>query len=161
MSDARKFRELFANDKILKNLLTEMKARDVTLAHEKKWIKNLLKMYKKKKPEKYSLAITADGEIVGSIGFNKPDYDNQNVEFGYWIGEEYWGRGYATKAIKEFVKILFNKFKFVRVTASPFSYNKASQKVLQKAGLKLEGKRRKAVKKKGKFIDDAVYSKVR
>ena len=161
MSDAERVVELFANDKVLKNLSIEKKAKDIKLNYEKKWLKKIINSYKKKKPKGQSFAITLDGVLIGSIGFHIADYHNQNTEIGYWIGEEYWGKGYTVRAVKKLIKILFNKFKFVRIVGGAFSYNKASQRVLEKAGFKFEGERRKILKKFGKFIDDKMYAKVR
>lgn len=159
--DLQRIYELFRNDNILKNLLIEKKAKDIRLKDEKEWLEKVLRQYKQKKPQGYHLAIKVNEELIGSIGAHKVDYKNENAEFGYWIGENYWGKGYVTQAIKQFSNILFNKFKFKRIYAFPFGYNESSQKVLEKAGFKFEGEREKAIKKGGKFLDDKLYAKVR
>jgi ribosomal-protein-alanine N-acetyltransferase len=161
MSDLREVTTLFANDNVLKNLNGSLKAKDMTLSKEKKWLKNLLKNYKKKKPDSFSFAIVVDDVLVGSIGAPHIDWDNQKTEMGYWIGEPYWGKGYATEAIKLFVQMLFKKYKFMRIEAVPYSYNIASQRVLEKAGFMFEGERRMAVKKGNKFLDDKLYARVK
>jgi len=161
MSDAERMLYLLKNDKILRNLLLNMKAKDMTLEKEKGWLKEVLSEYKQKKPEELHLAIVYNSEAIGTIGAKKIDYNNKKTELGYWIGEEYWGKGITYRAIKTFVRILFNNLGLVRIEASPFSFNKASQRVLEKAGFKYEGLRRKSVIVKGKSLDDVLYARVR
>lgn len=161
LSDLKIIYRLFANDKVLKNLSLSKRAKEISIKEEKEWIKKVLKEYKRKKKEQLHLAVVVNGEIVGGIGAKEIDYKNQKAEIGYWFGEEYWGKGYATEAIKKFSKILIKEYKLVRIEAFPYSRNIASQRVLEKAGFKLEGERKKAVKKFGKFMDDKIYSLVR
>ena len=44
-----------------------------------------------------SFAIVVDKEAVGGIGIVlQPDVFRRSAEIGYWLGEEYWGRGIVT-----------------------------------------------------------------
>lgn len=65
------------------------------------------------------------------------------------------------KAIKKVVNIGFNKLKLIRIYAYVFTFNKKSQKLLEKTGFKLEGKLRKNSIKNNKSIDDLLYAKVK
>src|SRR5919199_3916734 len=38
--------------------------------------------------------------FVGSIGLKNIDLINKKANLGYWIGEEYWGRGIATESVR-------------------------------------------------------------
>lgn len=106
-------------------------------------------------------AIDVGGKAVGSIGIFKKDGAFRNTgELGYWLGEEYWGKGIMTEAIKRICKIGFEKLDIVRIYAEPFSHNKASQRVLEKAGFELEGVQRKGTIKDGIVIDACIYSKI-
>lgn len=158
LSDANNLHKLFANDKVLKNLSGNMKAKKITIEQEKDYIKNTISNYKPRNPKVYHLAITINNKIIGSIGAHKINYKTLEAEIGYWIGENYWGKGYATKAIKQISKRLFNKFNLKKIKASPFSSNKASQKALEKAGFKFEKERKKAIKKGKKLLNDKIYS---
>ena len=106
------------------------------------------------------LAIDINGEAVGSIGISpKKDYMQKNAELGYWLSEKYWGKGIITEAIKEIVKLAFNKFDIVRIYATPFEKNYASHRALEKAGFKLEARFCKIVFKNGEMLDELVYAK--
>jgi RimJ/RimL family protein N-acetyltransferase len=77
---------------------------------------------------------------------------------GYWLAEEYWGRGIMTGAVKQVIEYGFQTFDITRIFARPFSTNLASQRVLEKAGMKLEARFEKTLFKNGRFMDELVYS---
>lgn len=73
--------------------------------------------------------------LIGGIGFGQAGED---VELGYWIARAYWGRGYASEAVKAVMPqawILGHK----RIIAVHFDGNEATDKVLQKAGFRSTG----------------------
>ena len=107
-------------------------------------------------------AILADGEHVGCCGiFPKEDVARMNAEVGYWIGEEHWGKGIATQAVKLIAAYGFDTLGMNRIYASVFSPNKASARVLEKAGFTYEGNHLKAVYKNGEYLDELFYSLLR
>lgn len=106
-----------------------------------------------------NFAIVADGMVIGGIGYIlKDDVYKFTTELGYWIGEAYWGKGYATEAVRLLIRnIREHSPLIVRVYAEVFDYNKASMRVLEKNGFYLETIRRKGVVKNGIIRDDYVY----
>jgi len=104
-------------------------------------------------------AIDVNGKAVGGIGIHpQTDIHRKNAELGYWLGEKYWGRGIVTQAIRQIVEFAFKTYDITRVFARPFGTNIASQKVLEKAGFKLEAKIRKSLYKNGEFLDELIYA---
>ena len=104
-------------------------------------------------------AIETDGIACGSIGiFPQTDVYRKNAEMGYWLAEEYWGRGIMTEAVKQIIEYGFKTFDISRIFARSFSTNLASQRVLEKAGLKLEAKLEKSIIKNGLYLDELIYS---
>ena len=59
-------------------------------------------------------------------------------DFGYILGERFWGNGFATEAARAVVDWAFNQSGIFRVWATCHPDNVASAKVLKKAGLRLE-----------------------
>jgi len=114
---------------------------------------------RKKQPRMFLLAIVIDGELAGCIGFES--IDKHKAELGFWLGEEYWGQGIMTQAIRLFTRYGMDRFGLRRVYAYVFPFNRASMKVLEKAGYKKEGVLRKDFEKNGKFSDFHIYAKVR
>ncbi len=81
-----------------------------------------------------------------------------NAEIGYWIGEPYWGKGYATETVKQLVEFAFQKLNLHRVYAYIFEYNDASMRVLEKAGFMKEAIIKQSIVKDGKLFDEHLYS---
>jgi [ribosomal protein S5]-alanine N-acetyltransferase len=104
-------------------------------------------------------AIEIDGEAAGGIGIHQQDdIHRKNAELGYWLAEKFWGQGIMTLAIRQIVDFTFDTFDIERIFARPFGRNKASQRVLEKAGFIFEGKFEKALYKNGEYIDELVYA---
>ena len=107
----------------------------------------------------FAFAIMADDKVVGSIGaFRQGNIHRRTAELGYYIAEEYWGRGIMTEAVKQIWEYVFDKSDIIRIYAEPFAYNTASCRVLEKAGFQYEGTLRSNAVKNGKVIDMKLYS---
>lgn len=100
------------------------------------------------------------GECCGAIGLHpKPDLWRRNLELGYWLAKEHRGKGIMTEAIMEMVGIGFSAFPdIVRICATPFGSNIASQRALEKAGFKLEAKLAGTLFKNGRFEDEWIFA---
>lgn len=110
-------------------------------------------------PSSCIFAITINHKPVGSIGLHmQTDILRKNAEIGYWLGEEYWGKGIMQDAIKQMVDYGFANLDIVRIFARVFGNNLASQKVIEKARFKLEGKYEKTIYKNGEFLDELIYA---
>ena len=109
--------------------------------------------------ENEAFAITVDDKAVGSIGiFRQENIHRQTAELGYYIAENYWGKGIMTEAVTQICEYVFDKSDIIRIYAEPFAYNKASCRVLEKAGFQYEGTLRSNAVKNGKVIDMKMYS---
>lgn len=108
-----------------------------------------------------NFAIATQAEAIGGIGFNlQEDVYCRSAEIGYWLGEPHWNRGIATLAVGAAAKYAFANFDLVRLYATVFEWNRASARVLEKNGFKLEGRLVKSVFKDGKTIDSLQYALV-
>jgi ribosomal-protein-alanine N-acetyltransferase len=109
-----------------------------------------------------NFAIVVDGSAVGAIGLVlKDDVFRRSAEIGYWLGEEYWGRGIVTEAVCAVTEYAFGTFDLCRVFAGVFEWNPGSMRVLEKAGYELECRMHKSVTKDGHTIDELIYAMVR
>ena len=107
-------------------------------------------------------AIEIGGEAAGSVGvFVGADVYRRTAELGYWLAEDYWGRGVMTRAVRQICREAFERFDIVRIFAEPFERNAASRKVLEKAGFTLEGVMRSGVFKNGAVQSCCMYSLLR
>lgn len=109
-----------------------------------------------------TFAITgkADGSLVGAMSLMGVAGGHQ-AELGYWIGLEYWGKGFCTEAAAAVLRYAFAELGLARVHAAHFARNPASGRVMQKLGMQLEGRRRQHVKKWGKYDDSVIYGILR
>lgn len=107
----------------------------------------------------FAFAITIDDKVIGSIGvFRQENIHRLSAELGYYIAEEYWGKGIMTEAVKQICEYVFDKSDIVRIYAEPFAYNFASCRVLEKSGFQYEGTLRKNAIKNNKLVDMKMYS---
>jgi RimJ/RimL family protein N-acetyltransferase len=74
-------------------------------------------------------AVVSDGQVAGSIGSWETD---GHWEVGYWPGKEFWGKGIATQALAEFLKVVTTRPLFAHVA----KHNVGSKRVLEKCGFK-------------------------
>lgn len=104
-------------------------------------------------------AIEINGEATGGIGLHaQNDIYRRNMELGYWLAEPFWGKGVITAAVKQMVDYGFKTFEIDRIFARPFGTNTGSQKVLEKAGFKPEGRFEKTFFKNGEYLDELIYA---
>lgn len=109
--------------------------------------------------ETFAFAITVDNTVIGSIGiFRQENIHRQTAELGYYIAEEYWGKGIMTEAVRQICEYVFRESDIIRIYAEPFVYNIASCRVLEKAGFQYEGTLRSNAVKNGKVMDMKMYS---
>ena len=109
--------------------------------------------------ETFAFAITVDNMVIGSIGiFRQGNIHRQIAELGYYIAEEYWGKGIMTEAVKQICEYVFANSDIIRIYAEPFAYNIASCRVLEKVGFQYEGTLRSNAVKNGRVIDMKMYS---
>lgn len=105
--------------------------------------------------------IEVNGQFAGGIGMlPKTDVYKCNMEIGYWLGEPFWGKGIATKAIALICDLIAKEYPHInRIYAEVFENNKASMRALEKNGFVLESVRKKAVFKNNVLLDDHVWVK--
>lgn len=126
-----------------------------TLSDARNWLESVVD----RRPETNFAIANVNDEAVGGIGFIlQQDVGRRSAEVGYWLGEEYWGRGLATQAVKVITEYAFVHYDICRLYAHVFEWNVASTRVLEKAGYLLEGRLKKSVTKDGKTIDQLMYA---
>lgn len=109
-----------------------------------------------------NFAITLNDEPIGGVGLILgTDIHARSAEIGYWLGEDYWGRGIATEAVQAASQWAFNHFDLCRLWAGIFEHNAASARVLVKAGYQFEARLRQAITKEGRTMDELIYARLR
>ena len=101
-----------------------------------------------------------NGELVGGCGIHINQFRTFIGEIGYFLDEEYWGKGIATKAIKLLEKIGFEKLGLKRIEILMDPRNKNSEQVAIKCGYNKEGTMKQATKNGDEYTDAHLYAKV-
>lgn len=119
------------------------------------WIEHHLENFNANKSYEFAVTDKETGELYGAIALSHNQAFHHG-EIAYWIGEEYWGHGYATEAAQAILQFAFKEKQYHKVFARYFQSNPASGRVLQKLGMKQEGILKEHVIKENRY-EDLVY----
>jgi RimJ/RimL family protein N-acetyltransferase len=101
--------------------------------HSRSWLEEAIAENEQTPREVYSLAMVKDGEPVGWFAFGLWPREHE-VRFGYALLPEYWGRGYMTEALLAVRDFAFRSFQIDSMRDECEASNKASIRVMEKAG---------------------------
>ena len=121
------------------------------LPFQEKDAEHMIQQYAKNWNKKLSFnfgIFNKEAQLMGCICFRLYP-DHRFAEIGYWLGEDYWGQGYATEVLKATVPFCFATFDIDKISANYLETNPQSGHVLKKAGFELEGTLRKHWMKNG------------
>ena len=102
-----------------------------------------------------------DGAPLGSVGIGLHDGDPQDGgrrgELGFWIGRDWWGRGYGTEAARRMVEFAQDTLGVSPITATAAVSNPASRRILEKLGFVETGRDVKQAPSSGEARDVILY----
>lgn len=122
------------------------------------FVNSLIDGYEKGTCMTWAMCNKETDKFMGLISFVHIKEKNFSSEAGYWIGEEYWNKGYTTEAMEKLIEFAFDTMGLHRVTAAHCVENLPSARVMIKAGMKFEGVGRDEAYLRGKFHDIAHYA---
>lgn len=109
-----------------------------------------------------NMTIEVNGEAAGDIGLTLTEgIYRSSVEFGYWLGKAFWGKGIMPRVIRQWMTYAFEHFSFYKLYARVYEDNYRSVRALEKAGVQYETTLKKHVIVDGKLKDLLYYSKFR
>jgi [ribosomal protein S5]-alanine N-acetyltransferase len=104
-------------------------------AHEK--VRERMRLFDERKLGKFPLFLRATGEFIGTCGMEPFDLKGQSeVELGYRLCLNFWGRGYAKEAATAILSYGFGDLKLARIMAFVLPQNKASVRILDQLGFR-------------------------
>lgn len=104
------------------------------------------------------IELKENGEIVGNISVVKLDEEIEAADIGYCMGKAWWGQAIMPEALRAVIAYLFDEVGLNRVAACHDSNNPKSGRVMDKAGMKLEGILRAAGKNNQGVCDKVWHS---
>lgn len=124
---------------------------DVTRKLYEMWIEQ----YKDLSTYRWIVELKDSHELIGTIDVASKKFQPYGAcEIGYCYGDKYWGKGYATEALKAVIKFLFEETDTAVVFAQYMSNNPASGMVMKKSGMQFEGLLRGRILDKDGYRND-------
>ena len=108
----------------------------------------------------YAIELKDEHKCIGCIDL-RIDNENNKGSFGYVLNKSYWGQGYMPEALNMILHFAFAKKELNRIQSTHYVGNEASGRVMQKCGMKHEGKELQEVKVKGRYYDVVHYAILR
>ena len=106
----------------------------------------------------FALVLPETGRLIGNCGIRVNDPARREGNIGYALDPAHWGRGYATEAARALLAFGFGDLGLHRVWAHCVAENAASARVLEKVGLRQEGRLREHEVFKGRWWDTLLYA---
>lgn len=158
LSDAQDMFDNWAGDERVTRYLSWPTHTDAEVS--KRVIGQWLESYKN--DNTYNWVIEHEGRAVGNISVVRQEEPWDNCELGYCLGHAYWGKGLMTEACRAVIDFLFKEVGYNRISAYHAAKNIGSGRVMQKAGMSLEGTARQRQKlRSGEYTDTVSYSILR
>ncbi|KAH7378773.1 GCN5-related N-acetyltransferase-like protein [Pyrenochaeta sp. MPI-SDFR-AT-0127] len=151
----------YANNPIVAKYMSLAFPDPYTLSSAETWITTNLKL-----PHQNNFGIAEKGSPnvhIGGIGLKPGDDVNAHTaEVGFWVGVDYWGKGYTTEALEAFTRWAFETReidgkKLTRLWGGVFSGNVASMRCFEKCGYSKEGVLKGHCVKRGEVMDMHVF----
>jgi RimJ/RimL family protein N-acetyltransferase len=124
------------------------------------FVSTIVEDAKEKPRTRFALAVVLQesSKVIGTGEISIRNVGNRNGEISYIINPQYWGNGYATEVARQLVQYGFTGLKLHRIYATCDPRNVASSRVLEKIGMKYEGRMRDAMLIRDGWRDSMVYS---
>ncbi len=121
------------------------------------FLQQFLEWQQQEPRSKYAFAVTLEEEMIGIASLRRPTADSPIAETGYEISPLHWGRGYATEAAGAVLAFGFGELGLHRISAHCVAENLASARVLEKLGMRCEGRLRENEFFKERWWDTLIY----
>ncbi|TSC69945.1 MAG: GCN5-like N-acetyltransferase [Parcubacteria group bacterium Gr01-1014_46] len=97
---------------------------------------------------------TKEGKPIGLMGLHRIDWVNRLATTGALIGDkEYWGKGFGTDAKMALLDYAFNTLNLNRINSDVIAFNERSLNYSLHCGYQVEGRKRQAMFRHGKYWD--------
>jgi RimJ/RimL family protein N-acetyltransferase len=135
MEDAFPIFELYAQDPDVTKYLTFEPHQSIK--DTQSFLERCLKNWKNNTSFPWTIIRRKDIQLLGMIDI--ASIEQSGIQLGYVLAKPYWGEGYMTESLKLIIQWALNQKDIYRVWAVCDTENKASARVLEKAGMQKEG----------------------
>ncbi|SPE54702.1 Acetyltransferase, ribosomal protein N-acetylase (modular protein) [Verrucomicrobia bacterium] len=130
-------------------------------AQARDWISRQSATWREGREIVFAIVLRSERRLIGAIGLREINSEHRQAELGFWIGVDWWGRGYATESARAVLGFGFQSLRLNRIYAHHMVRNPASGRVLEKIGMKKEGLLRERVRKWEIFEDVVILATLR
>ena len=109
----------------------------------------------------WAIVLKESNTVIGTIGIHKVELQNQKLEVGYALSNDFWNKGITTEALRALIQTIFEQTTINRIEALAMIENPSSAKVMEKAGMKFEGVLREYSMMKGRLETMNIYALIR
>ena len=120
-------------------------------------VENVLRRYEYGRCYRWAIALKRDDSLIGIIELLRFDERTNSCSFAYMIGDDFWGRGYGTQALKAALDFAFSEMEVSSVEADHMAENPASGAAMRKAGMVYLRTDKEKYEKYGQKHDAPVY----
>jgi len=114
--------------------------------------------YENNRPSCFGIELKETKKLIGVINFINYKEEFHTLETHYMLLPKHHSKGITTEALLKIIKFVFAKTDINRIEAFCLKMNRAAGKVLDKAGMHLEGVLREKIFINEKFVDLKLYS---
>lgn len=122
-----------------------------------KWIASHRELFAQGSGVTLAIVLKGHADPIGAISLMSISWNDSRAELGYWVGRPYWNNGFCTEAGEAVLSYAFDDLGLNRVYASHLTRNASSGRVMQKLGMKHEGRQERHVRKWGVLEDLELY----
>ena len=118
-------------------------------------VQNSYQPFEKGKVFDLAIERKEDGQVIGLLTLVCGDHRQGAI--GWALGVEHRGRGYATEAASALMAYAFTRLDLHRIWAETRDANRGSWQVMERLGMRQEGRLREAECQDGKWTDVSIY----
>lgn len=155
MADAQAYYERLGSSEEVTRYMLFQPHKDISDSVDS--IEKNLRRYETGRNYRWVIASKETDELMGVIDLLGISEETNSCTFAYMLGEEFWGRGYGTEALKAVFTFAFEKMEMERIEADHFADNPASGAVMRKVGMRYTGTVLGKYEKGGIFHDAPQY----
>ncbi|MGE7113335.1 GNAT family N-acetyltransferase [Lysinibacillus sp. NPDC047702] len=98
-----------------------------------------------------------EGKLAGVIGYHQVNWQHRWTSIGYWLGNEFVGKGLVTNSMKAFIEYAFSYLRLNRIEVRVAVGNIRSRTIPKVLGFNEEGRLRDAEWLHDHYVDQVVY----
>jgi RimJ/RimL family protein N-acetyltransferase len=133
-----------------------------TIEESESGIRHSRLQFLERKDLRLLLVLKETGQIIGSSGLHRIDWQSRKFEIGYWVRTSFEKQGYVTEAVHAITNYAIQELEANRIEIRCDSRNSRSARIAERSGFILEGILRKDnCDVNGLISDTMVFSKVR